>query len=226
MSEEGFAGERSTRQFHTRHLLGLMGTTALFFAVAGPAIRRLDHDQRVSAAIQAAVAAIVVLVVITGIFFAHQRVSRSGGKLLASFERTSSQILHWTGVGLFAAMYLGTVYVDLQGASAEQRETTWVLGSPHMLLILTNYLVVRVWWGINPSRLDVREHGLIIGGFNFIDWDSIRRYSWTGNPTRQLNLFMKQRTVLNLKVQESFKSELETILDDKIVASRDDPSPA
>ena len=86
-------------------------------------------------------------------------------------------------------------------------------GSPLALFFAVNFLLVRVWWRIDPLGIEAREQGLILGAFRLVPWTDIASYTRSGAPAHQLNLYLRQRLVLNLKVDPPFAEPLGQILD-------------
>jgi hypothetical protein len=86
------------------------------------------------------------------------------------------------------AGYAATFWLDLK-VNPTQNDFNLLPGSPLMLFFAVNYVVVRVWWKIDPLGLEACERGIILYGFYFRPWDEISRYTWSGIPRRRLSLF-------------------------------------
>lgn len=120
--------------------------------------------------------------------------------------------------------YAVSIWIEHTGIN-KPGEFRLLPGQPILLFAALNYAVVRVWWKIDPMGLEACEHGLIVGAFQFYRWDAISRYSWSGRPPGQLNLFLKQRLVLNLKTDAALVEPLDQILAQRISATDPNPLP-
>ncbi len=176
-------------------------TTAFFNELLGQAAQREVALKSLTlfGAILATVAAILSL---------RSRVERSAGPAILKFERQSSRVASWLIAAALCGWYVMTVHAD----AAAVRPGVFP-GSPLALFFAINFLVVRVWWRIDPAGIEARDEGLIIGGFELVPWSEMTRYTWSDTPPRRLNLFLRQRTVRNLKVDAEFAPLLGEILD-------------
>jgi len=207
---------RRLRQFRLWHLLVLMTGAALLFGVWAPTIRHLDRPAQL-----AAIGRIVVFAYLTFGFagyliFMRHKIERIAGPVIEQFESFSSRVWNWViGCTLWIS-YLVTFWVQFEPSRAGTG-INFVPGSPVLLFFAVSYVVVRGLWGIDPTGLVACENGLIIGALQFLRWNEITRYSWSGKSARELNLFLKQRSVLNLKVNAAFIERLDRILSQAIV---------
>ena len=199
---------RRLRQFQIRQLLTLTALAALLFATIAPFFRKLEHEEQVWAFVQSAVLMVLVVVVTGGLLLRRQAVERSAGLLIERFERSSSRLWTWVIAVLLFAGYAASIWWRQQAP----RIMTIIPGSPVLLVIAVNFLVLRLWWRIDPTGVEACEHGLILGGLQLHRWQDINRYSWSGDPARQLNLFLKSRTVINFPTDKLFREPLDKIL--------------
>ncbi len=197
-------------QFRIRNLLVLMAGAGVLFAVLATLVKDLSGTAQISALVQAVVLVVVVVCSSGYILFARQKVERRAGRRIERFGRFSGKLLHWALLVLFLGGYLFEVGFKLRTA----RPGAFVLmpPSPFLLFFAVNYLVVRVWWKVDPMGLEACEHGLIQGAWHFIAWDDISRFSWSGKSGLQLNLFLKQRMVMHVRTDASFAGRLDQIL--------------
>jgi hypothetical protein len=198
-------------QYQLQHLMGLTTAFAVLLAVLVPPLRGLDWRMQASMAIQVTIWGAVLFGVLVFCSWRRYRVEMTAGRLFDRFTRKSS---HWLS-GLFfsamAAWYL--LYVLLHtGEVANQGEIAVFPGAPHILLLGAHYFIVRCWWKIDPMGLEAFEAGLCLGGFQLIRWNEINRWSWSGRPPRQLNLFLADRTVRNIPIDIAFQDRLEMLL--------------
>ncbi len=200
----------SYHQFRLRHLLAIMALVAVALAALAPAFRKLSHAGQVAAGLRSLLFFAAVIGLVAWILIRRARLERAAGPPIQRFERARSRILSWLIAGILLTWYALTVSTD------ELRPHVggdFFPGSPYILFFAINYLVVRLWWRIDPAGIEARQRGLILGGRQLLAWGEINRYTWTGVPPRQLNLFLKQRTVLNLKVDPASAAPLGGILD-------------
>jgi hypothetical protein len=204
-----------TGQFRLRDLLGLITGTAIFFAAFAPYFRTLDRAAQISAAVKASTMAVLAIGMMAFLVAKRRRAERRAGPLIERFGRFSSRVVTVLIALALCAAYASSIWFQ-HSPPPGHRGPAIMPGSPILLLFAVNYLVLRVWWKIDPLCLEACEHGLVIGGFQFCAWDDIRRFTWSGNPARQLNLFLRQQLVLNLKVDTSSVEGLERILDQQV----------
>lgn len=198
-------------QFQVKHLLGLLTAAAVILAIAAPQFRKLDGAAQLRVAARTGVVLIAVLVMLVFIISKRQKNEQAAGPLVERFERMSSRLAHYALLAMFVSAYAGTTWVEFLRPPMTYEYFT-PPGSPVLLFLAVNYIVVRVWWGIDPMGFEVCQHGLILGGFTFLRWDEIARYSWSGDPPRQLNLFLTRRMVMNLKVDAGHVDRLDAHL--------------
>ena len=199
---------RKFYQFQIQHLLGLLTGAAVLFAILAPRFRQLDPADRLAAALKSLLVVAVTLGIMAFLVVRRQKLERQAGPAIERFERRSSRIVSFlVGVALWVA-YAATILVETETPNLFDV----MPGDGLLLFIAVNYSVVRFWWRIDPMGIEAHERGLILGGVQFYPWDAISRYSWTGTPPRQLNLFLSKRMVLNLKVDASFAGRLDEIL--------------
>jgi MFS family permease len=198
-------------QYQLQHLLGLTTALAVLLAVLVPLLRGLDWRLQASVAIQATILGAVLFGVLVLCSWRRYRVEMTAGRLFDRFTRKSSHWLSWLMISAMAAWYLLCVLLRT-GEAANQGEIAVFPGSPQILLIGAHYLIVRCWWKIDPMGLEAFEAGLCLGGFQLIRWEQINRWSWSGRPPRQLNLFLVDRTVRNIPTDIAFQGRLEEIL--------------
>ena len=208
--------DRRFSQFEVRHLFGLITCAAVTFAIVAPVIRELDHKTQVVAARKTVVAVLAATALTVFLAIRRRRIERKAGPLLHRCERKTSRVVSWLiGLSLWVG-YAGSIWSDWVTNRPRQANFTYLPGSPVLLLIAVNFMVVRVWWRVDPAGIEICEHGLILGGFSFYSWDEIDRHSWSGDPPNRLNLFLKRRFVMNLKIDSSFHDWLEPALAEHI----------
>ena len=196
------------RQFQLRHLLGITAGAAVLCAVLAPLFRGLDTAAQVTAVVKTGTVLAAALCIVVYLMFKRASVERDAGPLIEHFERRASRIRYWLAASALWILSLAEVVIDL----ISENRISILPGSPVMLFFAVNYVVVRGWWRVDPTGLEVRQNGLVLGGIQFRTWDDIARYSWSGTPTNQLNLFFKERCVLNLKIDASFVERLDPML--------------
>lgn len=218
--------DRRFGQFQIRHLFGLITCAAVTFAIVAPVIRELDHKTQVAAARKTVVAVLAATALTVFLAVRRRRVERKAGPLVHRCERKTSRMLSWLiGLSLWVG-YVGSIWADWVTNRPRQQDFGYLPGSPMLLLIGVNFMVVRVWWRVDPSGIEICDNGLILGGFNFYFWDEIDRYSWSGDPPNQLNLYLKTRCVMNVKIDSSFQGRLEPELAKRVGRARQSASPA
>lgn len=216
-------------QFHLRHLAILVTMFAVFLALVTPLLRRLPPQRFVPTLLQFLVlfGSIVGAMIFTG--YKRQQVLLRGGTVLERFEwpltrwaRAMLQIMaivSWVVVVGFFAMPI--VFSDAfpKGHDPFRGSMIWAFYT----FLTTNSLLSQTWWKIDPRGIEVCEHGLIIGSFQFIAWDEIHRVSWRAasnppgrrkkGPSMQLNLFLSRREVMHFPVAPEYVDRLRTILE-------------
>ncbi len=199
--------DRRFRQFQIRHLLGLLTGAGVLLAIVAPFFRRLDSQTQWLVSLKVLVVAIASLGIMVFLVARRLKLQSQAGPLIERFERRASRILSWlTALGLWLG-FLGTA-VMRQGALV----FIPFPGSPVLLCMAVSYSVIRFWWQIDPTGIEAHERGLVLSGVAFRAWDDISRYSWSGSPRCQLNLFLKERFVLNLKTDAAYVDRLDQIL--------------
>ncbi|MEX2112232.1 MAG: hypothetical protein WD845_03555, partial [Pirellulales bacterium] len=204
-------------QFQVRHLLGLITGAAVLFAVVGPVIREADREKQFAASRKTAIGVGAAAGLMVLLLNKRHRSERAAGPVIQRFERLSSRLLSWLIAAVIWIGYVATIWWQWRIGQLPSRFEP-VPGSPILLFFAVNYFVVRVWWQIDPAGIEACERGLILDGFNFYSWQEIARYSWSGSPPRQLNLFLNRPLVLNLQTDTSFVGELDRILAARIGA--------
>jgi hypothetical protein len=193
-------------QFQLRHLLGLVTVAAVLLAAAAPYFRQLERDAQVTVLVKTTGIVAVALAILVGLLYARGKALGRSGPVVEHCQRLRSRILSWLVAASTWAAYASTLWTN----DPLFRFLPFA-GSPVLLFFAINYCVIRFWWQIDPQGLEACEHGLILGGFQFIPWEQINRYSWSGAPA-QLNLFLATRMVLNLKVDAADVERLDRIL--------------
>ncbi|REK19537.1 MAG: hypothetical protein DWQ37_00250 [Planctomycetota bacterium] len=209
--------ERTLGQWQLRHLFGLLTIAAALLAMVAPLLRRLEPERQVEAALKILVAAGAAGGIVVFLAIRRQKLEQQGGPMIARFERRSSRI--WSGliVCVLVVSYAASVVVDELDAAFSP-----ISGSPWLLYLAVNYAVVRFWWRIDPLSIEAREGGLILGSVFFRPWEEISRYTFSGSPPRQLNLFVTSPLpmVMNIKVDTSGVERLDEILAQHVAAPR------
>lgn len=198
-------------QLRLRHLFGLTAAAAILAAMLAPWLRGLDDRTQVLALVRLTSLLVLVTGAMAYMLLKRHRVEVDAGQPITTFARPWSNLWHWGIFGLFLLVYLGTVVLD---ARVARPSSSWdfLPGSPIVLYFGVNYFVLYVWWKIDPRGMEACENGLISGGVFFLPWSEINRYTWTGSPPRQLNLFLKSQFVRNANVDSSWVPELEGLL--------------
>ena len=199
-------------QFRTRHLFWLMAGCSVLFAVVAALVRDLPREKQISALVQVVIM-VAAIVASTGLVLRQrQKLERQAGKRIERFTRLSGRLVFW---GLFILMSLFAILypmqVGFQIAMAQPGAYTLMPPSPVILFFAVNFFVVRVWWKIDFFGIEACEHGLVLGGWGFIPWTGIKRYTWSGKDRSQLNLFATSM-VSNLRVDASCVSRMDEIL--------------
>jgi hypothetical protein len=196
-------------QFQLKHLFGLCTAAAILFGILAPGFRRLGRGDQILVGIQLVVLTISICGILLWLLRARLKAQKTAGPLIERFDRMSSQIFSWIIAAALWLMYGATVWVQSQDPD---QSAAIFPGNPWFLWFAVNYVIVRKWWQIDPSGLEACQNGIIWSGFHCVAWEEISRYSWSGNPPAQVNLFLKQRFVLNLKTDRTFYDRLNSIL--------------
>ncbi|MGD9722065.1 MAG: hypothetical protein AB7O59_12515 [Pirellulales bacterium] len=202
---------RRYRQFQVRHLAGLTAAAAVLFAVVAPYFREMNAERQLTTAAQAGVLLLAVIGILAYTLNRRRAAERQAGALIERFERFTSRVLFWLLASGMWIAYVATVWFHFADP-ARNPSFALVPGSPMLLIIAVNFIVVRGVWNIDPMGIEACQNGLLLGGFQLRRWDEIGRYSWSGDPPGQLNLFLKERFVLNMKMDAAFVSRLNAIL--------------
>jgi len=212
--------DRRTGQFALRHLLGLVTLAAVPLALLAPIVRSLDADTQRKALLSALLVFIVVPVMAGMMIRSRRKVEMLAGPLLLRCERRSSRVLKWVFAVILVCGYLATALVQPIGRAP------WYAfpGNPWLLYMAVGYFVMRIWWNLDPKAIEACENGLIQGGFNFIPWSKVQRYTWSGQAANQLNLYYKH-AVGSVKVDRPYVDQLEPILAVKIAAANQPHAP-
>ena len=149
------------------------------------------------------------------LLFRRRKAEMAAGPLLERLETGQSRWIFWLLTALMLGLYFFSIWSHLQTAASTNVPVV-LFGNPLFLLLAVNFAVVRGWWKIDPRAIEVCEHGIILGGFRFIPWEDLLRFSWTGNPIRQLNLYCRGRTVLNFGLPAKMAERLEPILRERV----------
>jgi hypothetical protein len=211
------ANKRSKGQFQIRHILGMMAGSAILFAILAPQVRRLDPDAQIAVLIQAIGLTAFVLGIMAILLYKRHRTEVAAGPILDRLEPARSRWVFWLITSGLLVVYIISIASHLRSAVQADAPVV-VFGNPALLFFLVNFAVVRGWWRIDPLAIEISERGIILGGFRFFQWNEIQRYTWTGDPIRQLNLFLKTRHVLNFGVEAALAERLEPVLRQRILA--------
>lgn len=193
-----------------KHLLLAVAAAGVLFAIVGAVNQQASTRGRLWAMGQSVAFVFLVLASVGFVFHQRQRAQLHAGKLLGRFARGHRRAANWLVVVLFLAFV--AVEATMKWLSAKPGEIVTVLPSPVYIWLFTNYLVLRLWWKIDPLTLEVFEGGLIQGGWQFCPWSSIQRYTWSGKQQNQLNLYLKQRVVGSIKMEQAGRDELDHLL--------------
>ena len=203
--------QRVKAQFEIRHILGMMAGSAVLFAIIAPQLRKLEPDKQFSVLLQAILLAVIVFAIMAVLLVRRRKAELDAGSLLDRLQPRQSRWVFWLITSTLVVMYCVSILSHLQTA-ANTNVPVVLFGNPMLLFLAVNFVVVRGWWRVDPRAIEICEHGIIFGGFRFMPWDGIRRYSWTGNPIRQLNLYGNDRTVTNYGIEADLAQRLEPIL--------------
>jgi hypothetical protein len=189
-------------------LLVLTTAAAVVLVILAPRIRQAPGV--------AAIEAIGFLLSVAGVggylLRKRRRIERDAGALIERFEPRASRWWTWLAGSALWGVYLFTVCMEW----TKPDELNLVPGSLWLLWFAIVFLVVRMWWRIDPMAIEACEHGLIVGGLRFYNWADINRHSWSETPPRlQLNLFLKSRSLVHLKPDAEFVVCLDRILSER-----------
>ena len=193
-----------------KHLLLAVAGAGVLFAIVGAINQEASTRGRLWAMGQSVAFVFMVLASVGFVFHQRQRAQRDAGRLLGRFARGRSRLVNWLVVVMFLSWF--AFDAALGWTKAKPGEIVNVLPSPVLIWLFTNYVVVRLWWKIDPMTLEVFEGGLIQGGWKFCPWSSVQRYTWSGKQQNQLNLYLKQRVVGSIKMEQAGRDELDRLL--------------
>ncbi len=184
--------ESARKQFGIVGLINAMFICALLSALAAPLLRRLSMAER----FLMVCGVFVVLVVGVGMFAILLRMRFQLEQRTGALElRCQRPYAAWRNFGWTLGLSIvlaGYGYLMVRGA-AERAQPLFLLNPTFILMIycLTFQVVVRWWWGFDPTIIEVRQNALVLHGLRSITWDRIRRHSWGGSVPSQLNLFLE-----------------------------------
>ncbi len=201
------------QRLRLRHLFAAVTGAAVLFAVMAALVRGSSTKTHLSTFGQSVVLVLMILGCIGYVFHKRQQVELLAGPGIERFGRRAGRVLNW----IVLASFFGFVVLQpaLKWYEAKPEEIVNLLPSPWILFMVVNYTVVRVWWKIDPLALEARENGLIQGGWHFVAWSNINRFTWSGKEGRQLNLFLKRLTVVHLQTDASFAGRLNELLEQR-----------
>jgi hypothetical protein len=203
----------SRQRLRLRHLFAAVTGAAVLFAVLAALIRGSSAEVQFSAFGQSVVLVLMIVGCIGYAFHKRQQVELLAGPGVERFGRKAGRVLHWFLMGSFLGLLAMTPVAEWY--KAKPGEIVNLLPSPWVLFMAVNYMVVRVWWKIDPMAIEAREHGLIQGGWQFVAWNDINRFTWSGKGGRQLNLFLKRLTVMHVQTDASFAGRLNELLEER-----------
>ncbi len=206
---------RVKAQFQIRHVLGMMAGSAVLLAVIAPQWRRLEPDDQFSVLLQAFLLVAIVFGIMVVLLVNRRKAELRAGPLVTRLDTPQSRWMFWLITTALIGMYVVSMVSHLRTATTSKAPVV-LFGNPVLLFLAVNFVVVRGWWRIDPRAIEVCEHGLIFGGFRFVAWDRITRYTWTGSPVRQLNLFCEDRTVLNYGIEPKLAERLTPVMRERI----------
>jgi hypothetical protein len=178
-----------------------------------PWIRNLQRRGQLALAIELGAIAVFGSTFIVILFYRRRHVEQRAGPLLLAVNRSHASWIH-------AIISLGVVSaIGVAGWNAVDQalahSSLLPLLKPNLLVfgfLGANYVVVKLWWGFDPLTLEVREAGFVLGGLQFMPWDSIVRYTLSGTPPKQLNLFTTARLVVNIPLERAAVPQLESTM--------------
>jgi hypothetical protein len=203
-------GARPNRRLHLRHLLLAIAGAAGLFAALAALTQSSNANVKVSAFAQSVIFVFMVCGCVAYVFHARQKVERKAGPVIEPFTPVMSKLIHTVGFASLAAFL--AISSGIEWYKSKPGEVVNYLPSPVYLFMVVNYAILRLWWKIDPLSFEAAENGLIFGVSNYVSWADINRYTWSGRQNRQLNLFLKQRSVVSLTMDSAFVPRLDAIL--------------
>lgn len=199
------------RQLRLHHLLGLITALAVMLAAYVPLLREYKWQVQASVGIQTAIVGSVLFIMLIERSWRRRRLVAQAGRLLARFTTpTSLRIRALVSFAIVAIYVLESIWRIAIAASDDS--VAFIPVSPMVLVFGSQYLILRVWWNIDPRGIEAFDVGLCIGAFTLFRWDAIHRWSFTGAPPHQLNLFLTSQHVVNFRINPATSAALAEIL--------------
>ncbi len=175
-----------------RELLGVAVLSALCLALFAQPLRLWIARGAWLRVAVLAFAMLYALFVIAYSGMCRQRSLEQSGRLLFAARQRLTYL--WLGRigGVVVAIVVGWQWL----ATTESESATDNLLAFRIAGVLVVGLAMALWArhrrvGVDPLRMEAREHGLIIDGFDFVPWSDIVRCSVTGTDRPVLHLFRR-----------------------------------
>lgn len=214
-------------QFQLRQVLIFVTVSAVVLAFVTPVIRRLPKDVQVPALWQLGLLLTMVTGSVMSTGFQRRRIVVSSGALLRRFdnpftttgERWLTIVLVFGWLFVIMDFVLPIFFLSL----GPRRSATFPIGAIAQVYLLTNLLLTRVWWKLDPRGIEVCEGAIVLGSFRSIPWNTIKRVSWhetkeshRASRTIPFDLYLHSHSVLNLTVAAHHASELRALIETKL----------
>lgn len=194
-------------------ILQLMLTTvlaALLCAFLTRLIRMLAPEEQFTGIAFVLAILIGMLAYITGSVIFRSRIEKRAGA--RQFFSSGSRVSFHHLLGCFwCTLWMACMALLLWSRS--RTETSTLLSVwPDLLQISVfgsfslNYLLNTFIWKVSPGSIDVRENGLIIGGWQLFPWNSLTGYRWN-KFSKKLTLF-REGGFVECNVPEQHKAAL------------------
>ena len=209
----GTATDDTKLQFRLRSLFWGTLAVAVACAIAAPWLRRLEIDRQLRLGLLTASTLVFVTAFLVLLCYNRWKVERQSGKLLL---RAAVRHRFWYHAGCIALLAFWLLSWGMQAWKLLAAKTfsyaDLLNGQPILVIYLClSYVIVVVWWRLDPTAIEAREQGLILGGKQFVPWSNIQNHRWGGAKPSNLTLQLP-RYVMNLRVAPADQARLDTVL--------------
>ncbi len=201
-------------QFGIKQIMVLTCMVALLCVPVGAFLRRLPADKQLKAYVGLLLMFVVVVVAVANVFRRRFLAEQVAGDVLLQLSSQSTPIYHILNVSscVFLLAMVGMLLVNYVYSYMPLR--LFAGGGYQFIYPLSlwvgasaSYLVTYWWWGIDPTRVEICENGIIQKAVNVTLWSNFHGYRW-GRVIHNELFLLTDGDFMQIIVPASMKEEV------------------